>query len=58
MGGILIYVKNHIKLKVIKDLSVSDGDSGCVTVETENKNSKNLIITLCYRRPSRAIKGY
>ena len=56
-GDILIYVKNHIKFKIIKDLSVSDGDSECVTVEIENKNSKNLIITLCYRPPSGAIKG-
>ena len=56
-GGILIYVKSHIKFKIIKDLSVSDGDSECVTVEIENKNSKNLIITLCYRPPSGAVKG-
>ena len=55
--GILIYVKNHIKFKIIKDLFVSDGYSECVTVETEKKNSKNLIITLCYRPPSGAIKG-
>ena len=26
-GGILIYVKNHIKFRMIKDFSVSDGDS-------------------------------
>ena len=55
--GILIYIKNHIKFKIVKDLSVSDGDSECVTVEIENKNSKHLIITLCYRSPSGAIKG-
>ena len=36
--GILICVKNHIKFKIIKDLSVSGGDSECVTVEIENKN--------------------
>ena len=55
--GILIYIKNHIKVKILKDLSVSDGDSECVTVGIENKNSKTLIITLCYRTPSVAIKG-
>ena len=54
--GILIYVKNHIKFKIIKDLSVSDGDSECVSVEIENKNPKNLMITTCYRPPSGAIK--
>ena len=26
-------VKNHIKFKIIKDLSVSDGGSECITVE-------------------------
>ena len=56
-GDILIYVKNHIKLKIIKDLSVYDGDSECVSVETENENSKNLIITCCYRPPNGDIKG-
>ena len=56
-GGILIYVKNRIKFKIIKDLSVSDDVSECVTAKIENTISKNLIITLCYRQPSGAIKG-
>ena len=55
-GGILIYLKNDIKFEIIKDLSVSDGDNECVTVEIENKNSKNLLITCCYRPPIGAIK--
>ena len=56
-GGILIYVKNHTKFKIIKALSFSDGDSECITAEIENKNIKILIIILCYRLPSGAIKG-
>ena len=56
-GGILIYLKNDIKFKIIEDLSVSDGDNECVTVEIENKNSKNLLVTCCYRPPSGANKG-
>ena len=56
-GGIIIYVKNHIKFKIIRDLFVSDGFSECVTVEIEKKNSKNLIITPCYRPRSGVIKG-
>ena len=55
-ASILIYLKNDIKFKII-DLSVSDGDNGCAAVETENRNSKYLLITCCYRRPSGAIKG-
>ena len=46
-----------IKLKIIEDLSVSDGDLECVTVEIENKNSKYVLITCCYRPPSGDIKG-
>ena len=29
----------------------------CQNIKIENKNSKNFIITLCYRTPSGAIKG-
>ena len=54
-GGILIYLKNDIKFKVVEDLSLSDGDNECVTIEIENKNLKNLLITCCYRPPSGAI---
>ena len=56
-AGILIYSKNDIKFKIIKHLSVSDGNSECVTVEIENNNSKNLLITCCYRTACGAIKG-
>ena len=42
----------------MKDLSVSDGNSESVTLEIENKNSKNFIITCCYRPPSGAIKSF
>ena len=43
VSGVLIYLKNDIKFKIIKDLSVSDG---------ENKNSKSLLIKCCYGLPS------
>ena len=56
-GGILIDSKNDIKFNIVKDLSASDGNNKCVTVETENKNSKYLLILCCYRPPSGAIKG-
>ena len=48
-GGFLIYVKNHLKCKIKKTF--------LITVEMENKNSKNLIITCCYRPQYGAIKG-
>ena len=37
--------------------TVSDGDTECITVEIENKNSKKLLNTCCYRLLSGAIKG-
>ena len=55
--GILMYLKNDIKFKLIEDLSVSDGDNECVTGEIENQNSKNLVIKCCYRPPIGTIKG-
>ena len=42
-GGILIYIKNDIKFKIVKYLAVSDGDNECVTVEIENKNFKKSV---------------
>ena len=56
-GSILICLNNDIKFKEMKDISVSDGANECVTVEIENKNSKHLLVTCCYRPPSGAIKG-
>ena len=49
-GGVLVNLKNDIKFKIIKYISVSDGDNECVTVEIENKNSKNMLITCCYNQ--------
>ena len=39
-GGILIYLKNYIKFKIIKHLFVSDGNNEYATVEAEYKSSK------------------
>ena len=39
-GGILIYLKNDIKFKIIKNFSVSGGDNERATVEIGNKSSK------------------
>ena len=39
-GGILIYLINYIKFKIIKHLFVSDGNNECATVDIEYKSSK------------------
>ena len=51
-----MFLKNDIKFKLIEDLSVSNGNNECVTVEIENKNSKKLVIKCCYRPQSGTIK--
>ena len=49
---------NDIKFKIIENLSVSDGNNECVSVEIENKNSKSLLITCSYRPPNGANKEF
>ena len=49
---------NDIKFKITENLSVSDGNNECVSVEIENKNSKSLLITCSYRPPSGANKEF
>ena len=39
--------KEWYKIQNIEDLSVSNGDNECITVEIENKTSKNLLIIDC-----------
>ena len=50
-------LKSFSFTKIIKNLFISDGNNECVPVEIEKKNSKDLLITCCYRPPSGAIKG-
>ena len=49
---------NDIKFKIIENLSVSDGNNECISVEIENKNSKSLLITCSYRPPNGANKEF
>ena len=56
-SGVWIQTFSFSFTKIIKNLFVSDGNNECVPVEIEKKNSKDLLITCCYRPPSGAIKG-
>lgn len=49
---------NDIKFKIIENLSVSDGNNECISLEIENKNSKSLLITCSYRPPNGANKEF
>ena len=45
-----------MKFKILKELSVSDGDNECAFVKIENKNSKFPLLNCCCRPPSGPIK--
>ena len=50
-GSILIYVKTDLMYKIRKDLSISDKDKEMLTIEIISKESKNMLISCCYRPP-------
>ena len=49
--GVLMYVRNNLMYKVRNDLSISDCNREFLTIEIINKESKNTIITCCYKPP-------
>jgi exonuclease III len=53
-GGVLMYIKENIPYKVRDDLTVSDGDKEIITIEIINKDSKNILLSVCYRPPKGA----
>ena len=50
-GSILIYVKPGLMYKIRKTLSISDKDKEILTIEIISKESKNMLISCCYRSP-------
>ena len=42
--------------KIRKDLSISDKDKEILTIEIISKESKNMLISCCYRPPKRITK--
>lgn len=57
-GGIMVYVRSNLMYKIRKDLSVSDADREDISIEIVNKESKNYIISCCYRPPRRNINKF
>ena len=51
-GGVLIYIRQNLNYKIRNDLTFSNSDNELLTVEIINENTKNLIVTCCYRPPS------
>ena len=51
-GGVLIYVKDDLKYKTRQDLCISDINCECLTIEIINKDSKNFLVSCCYKPPN------
>ena len=50
-GSILIYVKTDLMYKLRKDLSIFDQGKEILIIEIISKESKNMLISCCYRPP-------
>ena len=50
-GGVLIYLKNNLVYRMRDDLTVADGDKEILTIEILNQESKNILLSCCYRPP-------
>ena len=51
-GGVAVYIRNHLKCKLIKELSMSvDGFYDQIFVELLMEKSKNIVIGCFYRAP-------
>ena len=50
-GGVLIYVHENFEYCFMNDLSVSDWDKEIVTIEITNNQTKNILLSCCYRPP-------
>ena len=50
-GFLLIYIKTDLMHKIRRDLSISDKDKEVLTIETFNKESKNMLLSCCHRPP-------
>ncbi|XP_065683499.1 uncharacterized protein LOC136096317 [Hydra vulgaris] len=51
-GGVLIYAHKTLRRVFRGDLSISDSDEEVLTIEIESNQTKNLLISCCYRPPA------
>ena len=49
--SIITYIKTDLMYKIRKDLSISDKDKEILTIEITSKESKNMLLSCCYRSP-------
>ena len=54
-GGVCVFINKKLLFKHRKELSASEEANETLSVEILNKNSKNIIVSTCYRPPNTKI---
>ncbi|XP_065658046.1 uncharacterized protein LOC136082563 [Hydra vulgaris] len=57
-GGVLIYIKENMCFIIRPDMSISDDNIEVLTIEIKTGNSKNILLSCCYRPPSSKTESF
>ena len=57
-GGTCLFIHNSLTFKKRSDLCVNNNDVEALSIEIENKNSKNIIVNVIYRQPAGNIQVF
>ena len=51
-GGVCVFIHKKLLFKQRKNVSISQDSNETICIEIINKNSKNIIVSTCYRPPN------
>ena len=57
-GGLCMFIRNDLNLKLRNDLDKFDSDIETLSIEIENRNSKNIVLSGIYRPPRGNINSF
>ena len=57
-GGLCIFIRNDLNFKLRNDLDKFDSDIETLSIEIENRNSKNIVLSGIYRPPRSNINSF
>lgn len=57
-GGTCLFLHNSINYKLRSNLSINTDDCESLTVELINQNTRNIIVTVMYRKPAGIFKEF
>ena len=57
-GGLCMFIRNDLNFKLRNDLDKFDSDIETLTIEIENRNSKNIVLSGIYRPPQGNINSF